>query len=270
LFRTIIPREETMNIRKSLAVAGTALAVTMSILSVASPASAASRNGTCDSGEFCYYYNSDFAGSVSDFTESIEDYGTTQPTCYEFKGAGNGQGQCIKNNAASVWNRTSSTVKVYFNSDFGGASQSFAAGAKANLNATLKNNNASHEIGAASGTFPADPRAAEAVAFAKARLGHTDWNNECELFVERAFGTSGKFATATTHYQWQRDNGRIHTGSVPPAGAAVFFTSTTAAGHVMLSIGGNSAISTGPTVFQTSTFRNRSDYLGWAYVPSTW
>ncbi|MGW3605098.1 peptidase inhibitor family I36 protein [Micromonospora sp. NPDC005161] len=259
-----------MSIRKSLAVAGAALAMTTSILAVASPAQAASRDGVCDSGEFCYYYNSGYAGSISDFTGSIDDYGTTQPSCYEFKGAGNGQGLCVRNNAASVWNRTSKTVVVYFNSNYGGASQSFAAGAKANLNATLKNNNASHNIGGTSGTNPADPRAAEAVAFAKARLGHSDWNNECELFVERAFGTSGRFATARTHYQWQKDNGRIHTGSVPPAGTAVFFTSTTSAGHVMLSIGGNSAISTGPTVYQTSTFRDRSDYLGWAYVPSGW
>jgi hypothetical protein len=260
-----------MKIRKNLAVGGVALAMATSILSVAAPASAAARDGACDSGEFCYYYNSNEAGSVSDFTESIEDYGTTQPTCYEFKGAGAGQGLCVKNNAASVWNRTSKTVVVYYNSDFGGANQSFAAGAKGNLNATLKNNNASHDIGgSAGGTYPADPNAASAIAFAKARLGHTDWNNECELFVERAYGTSGRFATATAHYQWQKANGRIHTGSVPPAGAAVFFTSTTSAGHIMLSIGGNSAISTGPTVYQTSTFRQRSDYLGWAYVPSTW
>ncbi|GAB3350538.1 peptidase inhibitor family I36 protein [Micromonospora halotolerans] len=259
-----------MNIRKNLAVVGAALAMTTSILTVASPAQAASRDGVCDSGEFCYFYNSNYAGSISDFTGSIEDYGTTQPSCYEFKGAGAGQGLCVKNNAASVWNRTSKTVVVYYNSNFAGASQSFAAGAKANLNATLKNNNASHNIGGTSGTYPADPRAAEAVAFAKARLGHTDWNNQCELFVERAFGTSGRFATARTHYQWQKDNGRIHTGSVPPAGTAVFFTSTTSAGHVMLSIGGNSAISTGPSVYQTNTFRDRSDYLGWAYVPSGW
>jgi hypothetical protein len=258
-----------MNIRKSLALVGTALAMTTSILSIASPASAADRNGKCDSGEFCYYYNSGNAGSISDFDESIEDYGATQPSCYEFKGDGNGEGQCIKNNAASVWNRTGKTVKVYFNSDFGGASQSFASGDKGNLNATLKNNNASHAIGGST-SFPADPRASEAVAFARARLGHTDWNRECELFVERAFGTSGRFATARAHYVWQRDNGRIHTGSVPPAGTAVFFTSTDSAGHVMLSIGGNSAISTGPTVYQTSTFRDRADYLGWAYVPSSW
>jgi hypothetical protein len=261
-----------MNIRKSLAVAGAALAMTTSILSVASPASAASRDGDCDSGEFCYYYNSNEEGSISDFTDSMEDYGATQPSCYEFKGEGNGKGVCVKNNAASVWNRTSKTVRVYFNSDFGGSHQDFAAGAKGNLNATLKNNNASHEVGPGGGssTYPADPRADDAVAFAKARLGHTDWNRECELFVERAFGVSGKFGTATLHYQWQKNNGRIHTGSVPPAGAAVFFTSTDSSGHVMLSIGGNSAISTGPTVYQTSTFRSRSDYLGWAYVPSGW
>ncbi len=113
---------------------------------LAGPAAAAGRDGTCASGEFCYYFNSYEAGSVSDFTESLDDYGTTQPTCYEFKGAGNGQGVCIKNNAASVWNRSGKTVRVYFNSNFAGAHQDFASGAKGNLNATLKNDNASHEF----------------------------------------------------------------------------------------------------------------------------
>ena len=46
-------------------------------------ASAAGRDGVCDSGEFCYYYNSNEAGSISDFTGSLADYGTTQPSCYE-------------------------------------------------------------------------------------------------------------------------------------------------------------------------------------------
>ncbi len=124
----------------------TTLALALTGLSLAGPASAAGRDGQCQSGEFCYYYNSDEAGSVSDFTDSIDDYGTTQPTCYEFKGAGNGQGVCVKNNAASVWNRSSKTVRVYFNSNFAGSHQDIAAGTKANLNATLKNNNASHEF----------------------------------------------------------------------------------------------------------------------------
>ncbi|QKG24501.1 peptidase inhibitor family I36 protein [Actinomadura verrucosospora] len=116
------------------------------VVAVAGPASAASRDGSCDSGEFCYYFNSNEAGSISDFTSSLDDYGTTQPTCYEFKGAGNGKGVCVKNNAASVWNRTSHTVRVYYNSNYAGSYQDFAAGAKGNLNATLKNNNASHQI----------------------------------------------------------------------------------------------------------------------------
>src|SRR5690349_23491105 len=130
-----------MNIRKSLAVVGAALAMTTSILSVASAASAAARDGDCDSGEFCYYFNSNQAGSISDFTGSIDDYGATQPSCYEFKGEGAGKGLCVKNAAASVRNRTSHTVRVYFNSNYGGASQDFAPGASGNLNATLKNNN---------------------------------------------------------------------------------------------------------------------------------
>ena len=86
-----------MNIRRSalgiLAVSVSALA---GVTVAAGPASAAARDGHCDSGEFCYYFNSNEAGSVSDFTTSMDDYGTTQPSCYEFKGAGNGKGVCVK------------------------------------------------------------------------------------------------------------------------------------------------------------------------------
>lgn len=109
-----------------------------------------------NSGEFCYYYNSGQEGSISDFTGLENDYGATQPSCYEFKGEGSGKGVCVKNNAASVWNRSDKTVRVYFNSDFGGAHQDFAAGAKGNLNATLKNNNASQEFAPSSRTDLSD------------------------------------------------------------------------------------------------------------------
>ena len=34
---------------------------------------AASRDGVCNTGEFCYYYNSGEAGSISDFTGSIAE-----------------------------------------------------------------------------------------------------------------------------------------------------------------------------------------------------
>ena len=133
---------------KKLAYAGVAGAVLgVAFLTSAPSAQAAARDGICQSGEFCLYYNSDHAGSVSDFTGSIDDYGASQPECYEFKGAGAGQGQCVKNNAASVWNRTGGSVTVFYNSGYSGDSQSFASGAKVNLNATLKNDNASHRFG---------------------------------------------------------------------------------------------------------------------------
>jgi murein DD-endopeptidase MepM/ murein hydrolase activator NlpD len=137
---------------KVLALTTAALAVGGAAAALAAPASAAARNGVCESGEFCYYYNSDNAGSVSDFTGSVADYGTTQPSCYDFKGAGNGKGLCIKNEAASVWNRSTKTVRVYYNSNYGGSYQDFKAGAKGNLNSTLKNNNASHQFSPSSRT----------------------------------------------------------------------------------------------------------------------
>ena len=46
-----------------LSAAGAALAIGGAVLIPASPASAASRDGVCQSGEFCYYFNSNNAGS---------------------------------------------------------------------------------------------------------------------------------------------------------------------------------------------------------------
>ena len=136
--------------KRVLGTIGVAGVVAGGLLAQGAPAQAAGRDGVCDSGEFCYYYNSDQAGSVSDFSGSLGDYGTSQPSCYDFKGAGAGKGQCIKNEAASAWNRTSKTVRVYYNSNYGGTYLDIKSGAKVNLGA-LKNQNASHQIGVSSG-----------------------------------------------------------------------------------------------------------------------
>ncbi|GAA4049670.1 peptidase inhibitor family I36 protein [Nonomuraea soli] len=136
-----------MRARTSILMSATAaLALSAAVLGAASPVSAASRDGVCDTGEFCYYFNSNNQGSVSDFTSSVADYATTQPSCYDFKGPGAGKGQCIKNSAASVWNRSSKTVRVYFNTGHAGQYQDFGPGSRGNLNATLKNQNASHQF----------------------------------------------------------------------------------------------------------------------------
>ena len=142
---------------KKLAHAAIVGAVLSSTVLLAAPtAQAAARDGVCQSGEFCLYYNSNHAGSVSDFTGSVSDYGASQPECYDFKGAGAGKGLCVKNNAASVWNRTSGSVTVFYNSGYSGDSQTFATGAKVNLNATLKNDNAGHQFGGGGGTTKVD------------------------------------------------------------------------------------------------------------------
>jgi cell wall-associated NlpC family hydrolase len=135
-----------------LAVIALMASMLAAVVGAAAPASAAARDGNCDSGEFCYYYNSDNAGSVSDFAGSISDLGATQPSCYDFKSSGGGQGECVKNNAASVWNRSGETVRVYFNTAFGGIYQNIGAGYKGQLSADLYNNNASHQFVGSAGT----------------------------------------------------------------------------------------------------------------------
>jgi murein DD-endopeptidase MepM/ murein hydrolase activator NlpD len=134
---------------KRLVVAGIAGTLLGGAFTVAAPsAQALAQDGSCQAGEFCVFYNSNQQGSVSDFTASVGDYGSTQ-TCYKFKGTGAGQGLCVKNNAASIWNRTFGSVSVHYNSGYTGASQTVAPGAKVNLSATLKNENASHKFGRA-------------------------------------------------------------------------------------------------------------------------
>ncbi|MBE3008398.1 peptidase inhibitor family I36 protein [Microbispora sp. NEAU-D428] len=138
-------------LNKILTAASAAIVLGGAVLATASPASAATRNGVCETGEFCYYFNSNNQGSLSDFTGSVGDYGTRQPSCFDFKGPGTGKGKCVKNAAASVWNRSGKTVRVYFNSNYGGSVyQDFAPGAKGNLKAGLKNQNASHQFGPSS------------------------------------------------------------------------------------------------------------------------
>lgn len=111
-------------------------------------ATSTTRNGSCDAGEFCLYYYADFGGSVSDFsgTVSISNYGASEPTCYDYKGVGDGRWTCVKNNAESVWNRSSHAIRIYYNSGFSGAYQTFSPGQYGNLNSSLWLNNACHKV----------------------------------------------------------------------------------------------------------------------------
>lgn len=71
----------------------------------------------------------------------------------------------------------------------------------------------------------------------------------CELFVERAYGTSGRYASAIAAYRALRASGQIHTASTGiPAGALVFSENPawdSGYGHVMLSRGDGTFVSGG-------------------------
>lgn len=112
---------------------------------------ATARNGVCESGEVCLYFNSNHQGSLVDLSGSNKTYGTGA-SCIKFVSRGNGRGRCVKNNAASVWNRKTVPVTIFYKSNWAGAIDSFGAGQKANLSATLKNENAGHVVGKGANT----------------------------------------------------------------------------------------------------------------------
>ena len=210
----------------ALATAAAAAAITVTGTAPAEAATA--RNGVCETGEVCFYYNSSYAGSMSDFSASVANYGTDPATCYVFKSAGAGQGQCIKNNVASVRNKSSLPVTVYYNSSYTGSAQKINAGTAVNLNSTLKNNNASHRFGTVTTTPPVGvdnpygaswganggwtPRAAWLRDTIKAKFGST-----CTTYAtssgEHATGNGldcwGTLSTRRAISTWTKDNARL-------------------------------------------------------------
>ncbi|WP_323100307.1 peptidase inhibitor family I36 protein [Intrasporangium sp. YIM S08009] len=133
--------------KKTIAATALAAALAAALVTPAPAAQAATaRNGVCESGEFCLYYNSGNGGSLVDLANSQSDYGTGAG-CITFVSAGNGQGQCVKNNAASVWNREASVATVFYRSGFSGAIDSIDPGVKADLRSELKNEDAGHLVG---------------------------------------------------------------------------------------------------------------------------
>lgn len=119
---------------------------------VATPQSATAataRNGVCETGEVCLYYHSDYTGSMVDLAGDVRDYaGIT------FVSSGDGRGQAVKNNTASVRNKAGSPVTIFYNANYGGVFQRIGAGASANLVTGIKNDNASQIVGDSALKFP--------------------------------------------------------------------------------------------------------------------
>ncbi|MGX1886000.1 peptidase inhibitor family I36 protein [Streptomyces sp. NPDC055287] len=125
-----------MNIRNKVTAGAVSVAALGLGLIGASPASADGA-GSCDTYSACLYFNSNLSGP-----KFGEGRGNTQ---YIFNYTGYfSNGYTVKNNAASVRNGDNNyTLRVYYNSNYGGPSQAFRPLASGNFNSTLKNNNAS-------------------------------------------------------------------------------------------------------------------------------
>ena len=167
------------------------LGVAAALVGTAPTASATARNGVCESGEFCLYYNRGNAGSRVDLVNSQRDYGTGSG-CITFVSSGSGQGQCVKNNTASVWNRSGKSVFVFYNSDFGGVYDEVPNGAQVDLNANVKNSNASQIIGDASLRFPLGVTQADI----KNRTPHWCWDSKVNCHHD--YNASDIFAATGT------------------------------------------------------------------------
>lgn len=233
-------------------------------------AHAASRDGACSKGEFCYYFNSNEKGSVSDFKHSKANLGETQPSCYEFRGHGNGRHVCVKNNAASVWNRTGHTVTVYYNSYYGGPSQRIAPGHKANLIPALKNNNASHKFGGQQSTPPkSSGTVRDVIRAARSQIGkgyiyawggggkygptkgttspsgHPDWNHigyDCSGLMQYAFWQGAHVDVGTYSGAQQAKYRHIPLSQRRPGDMVFWGSSASSTTHVALYIGNDKII----------------------------
>jgi hypothetical protein len=101
------------------------------------------------------------------------------------------------------------------------------------------------------------------------------WSGWCEAFVEVAYGTRQRYASAITDYDTQKRLGRIHTDDMPPAGALVFYGGGED-GHVALSAGYGQVITTWGLVGQRYQIREvgvhafSNPYYGWSPAPDSW
>jgi hypothetical protein len=114
----------------------------------AAPGAPAPLDGWCDLGEACLYYNSNLAGGIYDVTWNIWNYAPARFSC-SWGGTGTicaGAGQQVWNNAASVRNNNEyCDLAIFYNSNYHGYVQVIPRRSWANLDPTLKNNNASQE-----------------------------------------------------------------------------------------------------------------------------
>ncbi|MEW1909379.1 peptidase inhibitor family I36 protein [Kitasatospora sp. NPDC085895] len=119
--------------KRTLKLAAVALGAAVLVPTLATSAQAAVRD--CPDGKFCLFYNSNEQGSHMAMSSNIRDLAG-----YTFTSPGNGQGQHVKNNAASAVSNVCMTVRVYYNSNYSGPMDMFNYRNAANLVNTYNEN----------------------------------------------------------------------------------------------------------------------------------
>ncbi len=114
-----------------------AVAATVAVVGMALPAGA-TKDGRCDSGDGCLYYNSNRGGSLIDYRTAISNFGGDR-----FISSGPGRALLVKNNAASAMNRYAyAPLYIYYNENYTGPFDKIPASSWGNLVHT-RNDNAS-------------------------------------------------------------------------------------------------------------------------------
>ena len=114
-------------------------------------------------------------------------------------------------------------------------------------------------------------REESAISWASGLRGSVGYAWWCQRFVENAFNTQGRFASA-----WRAAQGLGLRAGWAPRGALVFFRphwSNKGYGHVGISLGGTRMISALASVQDTDINASgywRSLYAGWAPAPASW
>ncbi|EFG03840.1 peptidase inhibitor family I36 protein [Streptomyces clavuligerus] len=116
--------------KRVLSLVAAALGAALTVPLAATPAHAAA----CREG-FCLYYNSNLGGSHISLVRSVPDLAG-----YTFTTAGAGQGQRVKNNAASAHSLVICSVVVYFNSHYSGPADVYSYRQHHNLVNTYNDN----------------------------------------------------------------------------------------------------------------------------------
>ncbi|MEV7176961.1 peptidase inhibitor family I36 protein [Kitasatospora sp. NPDC093679] len=119
--------------KRTLKLAAVALGAAVLVPTLATSAQAAVRD--CPDGKFCLFYNSNEQGSHMAMSSNVRDLAG-----YTFTSPGNGQGQHVKNNAASAVSNVCMTVRVYYNSNYSGPMDMFNYRNAANLVNTYNEN----------------------------------------------------------------------------------------------------------------------------------